>query len=99
MLLSRTPEYTTLKENCAQIPQCTCPISYNTPHWNRNVHISVGTFLFQSGVLWDMGHCGICEMDLSLYSVPGTHVCVVNCIIIGSSNVGTNCGEIDLKIQ
>ena len=52
----------------SQIPQCICPISHYTPLWNR--------FLFQSGVLWDMGqmHCGICETGLSeYYQAPTTN--------------------------
>ena len=45
--------------NCPilQIPQCTCPISYNTPYWNRNVHISVPKWCivgYGTGALWDL---------------------------------------------
>ena len=41
----------------SQIPQCTCPISHNTPLWNRNVHISVPmwcTVGYGTGALWDL---------------------------------------------
>ena len=52
-----------------------CFKGYNTPVPYPKIHC-VGTtmyiFLFQRGVLWDMGqvHCGICEGDLLM------HICV-----------------------
>ena len=43
----------------SQIPQCTCLISHNAPHWNRNEHISVPMWCivgYGTGALWDLGH-------------------------------------------
>ena len=69
----------------SQIPQCTCPISHNTPFrtdmytilfwvvyggiWDRCI---VGFISIVSCVLWDMGHehCGISETGRSS-SLPG----------------------------
>ena len=39
-----------------QTPQCTCPISHNAPHWNRNKHISVPKWCivgYETVALWD----------------------------------------------
>ena len=45
-----------------EIPQCTCSISHNTPHWNRNEHISVPKWCvvgYRTGALWDLQDCSI----------------------------------------
>ena len=57
------PSYTKCwgSRQIGSIPQYTCPISHNTPHWNRNVHVSVPKWC-----IVDMGSCilGICKIGL-----------------------------------
>ena len=50
------------KWQVSRIPQCTCPISHNTPLCNRDVHIFVTMWC----AFWDMRlvHCEICEIGL-----------------------------------
>ena len=46
--------------------QRSCLISYNTPHWNRSVHISVPMWCvvgYETGVLWDIWDWSIVRLS------------------------------------
>ena len=41
----------------SHIPKCTCPISHNTPNWDKNMYFSVAKWYivgYETGGLWDL---------------------------------------------
>ena len=77
----------------SQIPQRTCPISRNTPHWNRNVHIS---FVPKWCIVCYGTACGICEIVLLLIS-PDSKVHVADMNL--SAPDGPHVGPMNLAIR